>query len=431
MISTATDPKSNVFQGRENTGAATVFDSGRYDPVAFWEGRVQQAQADKDKLEQERKDKNKRLFEAIQTPSAITDIGKQQLYKLIDDGINTFADVLAAGGDIEDPTTDAGKKYMKWQAGLKQVAALDKAVSEYDAALIKSYTTNPDKYEQDAFEDYLKRRDAVTTLEEAYQIQREGTALVPFADIDAPLEAISIEPAYDIEYDKQGNIVKFDPVFDEERLKAQIDMAMTRPEYSRSVKKVENLVNQNKSYASPYEYYKARVIDEAKRKSQFVKPAAPKSDGLDIMFSGNTYMKGNWRARAYNEDGQVGVALDKTGGETNVVPPIRFELKDDTGAPIERDATIDKIYKDGDGYKARVKYEVKDGGGLLGGAPRTREVTAIIDMTEANWAKLETESLLTKEEVIGLINKQGGSKKQKASTTTKTTTSGQKPSIYE
>jgi hypothetical protein len=414
MITTATDAKNLVFGGREGSGAAQVFDSGRFDPVEYSRRAVERQRLANEKLDTERKDRNRRLFDFTQEVSPTTNKGREELYGLMNTGIDALAEMIASGQDPEDPTSEAGKYNMKWQTEVRNKASLDKIVGQADMAVRQAYRSNPDKYDSEAMETYLKGINEATDLQSLYEFQRTAQPLVPVVNIDAPLGGFTVKPKQILEYDPSTSKYIVTPSFDPTALDNEAKAIAANPVNKREVDKVNKMIAEGQlPYKSAEDFYKERYLAQFAEQDKFARQSSGSSrDG--VTFTNNGIAVNGWRGTAYVAgDGKIGVAIDREGGADEPSQPMYIVVD---GKKIT--AAVTDIIDNGDGtYKAKYAYN-KVIPATNFQPEKEEEVKGEVLVDDENWGNFSSATGFSKSDILGLINKNKPKGAKKAAATT-------------
>lgn len=152
----ALTPGSYVPQGQVGTGAAYVHEikdrSGYLDALA--------KAAEKQRLEQEKQIAKVKGFDY----GVVTDpVMKEHIQKKYKEGLTTFAQIVAAGGDVNSVTTPEGIAFSAWTNQIKDEADTAKLAESKLSTLRASYNANPDKFDTDLVQAAISEYNEATT----------------------------------------------------------------------------------------------------------------------------------------------------------------------------------------------------------------------------------------------------------------------------
>lgn len=152
----ALTPGSYVPQGQVGTGAAYVHKikdrSGYLDALA--------KAAEKQRLEQEKQIAKVKGFDY----GVVTDpVMKEHIQKKYKEGLTTFAQIVAAGGDVNSVTTPEGIAFSAWTNQIKDEADTAKLAESKLSTLRAAYNTNPDKFDTDLVQAAISEYNEATT----------------------------------------------------------------------------------------------------------------------------------------------------------------------------------------------------------------------------------------------------------------------------
>lgn len=152
----ALTPGSYVPQGQVGTGAAYVHEikdrSGYLDALA--------KAAEKQRLEQEKQIAKVKGFDY----GVVTDpVMKKHIQEKYKEGLTTFAQIVAAGGDVNSVTTPEGIAFSAWTNEIKDEADTAKLAESKLSSLRTAYTANPDKYDTDLVQAAISEYNDATT----------------------------------------------------------------------------------------------------------------------------------------------------------------------------------------------------------------------------------------------------------------------------
>ena len=152
----ALTPGLYVPQGQVGTGAAYVHQikdrSGQIEAIA-------QA-AEKQRVNQEKQIAKLKGFDygKVVDPKM-----KEYISKKYKDGLTTFAQVVAANGDINNTATEEGIAYSTWQNQIKDEADTAAIAEANKERFLISYSTHPELYDTDIASAVLEDYEAATT----------------------------------------------------------------------------------------------------------------------------------------------------------------------------------------------------------------------------------------------------------------------------
>jgi hypothetical protein len=385
----ATDPKSGVYQGRENTGEATVFNSGNFDPVSFHARRAEVARMESERLREEKKKKlaNMNLLENYNPASQE---GSKEIYKTFGDASKAFAEAAAQGLDFEDPTLPIGQQWIQLQGELKAKIAGDKQVNDWLTQGMEVFTRNVGKYDQEVFQQTYDAAQKAPTIAERVKIMQTMPLLSPDYDPNLLLKQIKIKPniAVDrIDGGKRVKVVTYSP----EAIQTQIALIKENPENKPYLDKYEKDLASGKR-TIPFD----QLVESELKKQEYISESfAPQprasSGGIDITFGNGSLATDYWQltmADQNNPDSEVVLSSSggKTAGQQNPAITVEGVVK---GKPNERVPAQVSGFKPNpnmpSGYEMTVTFEALDTEG------RMSKFTKTVDMTEFNKTNLFAE----------------------------------------
>jgi len=152
----ALTPGLYVPQGEVGTGAAYVHKikdrSGQIEAIA--------KAAEKQRVEQE---KQMAKLKGFDYGKVVDPKMKEHISKKYKDGLTTFAQVVAANGDINNTATEEGIAYSTWQNQIKDEADTAAIAEANKERFLISYSTHPELYDTDIASAVLEDYEAATT----------------------------------------------------------------------------------------------------------------------------------------------------------------------------------------------------------------------------------------------------------------------------
>ena len=276
MISTAgTDPRSGVFQGRQGTGEATVFNSGNFDPVNMWQRRYEQARVDDAKRVEEKKKKLANL-DLLKDYVPQREEFSKAIYETFDKGIDAYADAMAQGHDPFDMSTDLGRSFVKFRGELAGMAQAEQSVVDKITAAKKAMDTSPEKYDVDVFAETMREYEAAPDWKSKAEVLATKPLLAPQIDYLEPIEAIKefIKPNIVIR-DIDGQTRVEEEKYDVDRLAEVTQSVLALPQFQKFKAKYDK----DPTASMPYEQF---IM------SKFIPVSKEKKNPSGNPFGGNT-----------------------------------------------------------------------------------------------------------------------------------------------
>jgi hypothetical protein len=152
----ALTPGLYVPQGQVGTGAAYVHQikdrSGQLEAIA--------KAAEKQRVDQE---KQMAKLKGFDYGKVVDPKMKEHISKKYKEGLTSFAQIVAKGGDINNTATDEGIAYSTWQNQIKDEADTAALAEVNKERFLTSYSTHPELYDTDIASAVLEDYEAATT----------------------------------------------------------------------------------------------------------------------------------------------------------------------------------------------------------------------------------------------------------------------------
>lgn len=388
-------PKSAVFGGQEGSGEAQIFKSNGFDPVAFAARNVERARLDKQRLDDERKAKTARVYGRLSKVTPSTEKGAEQIYRFSDELATTMAEMMAKGLDPEDMSTEAGRTLMKGEQKLRYLAAADKEAQDLFDAARKTYATQIDKYDPDTMDSFMDAFENAGTIEERLEVIKTKPMLSPYYNPEELVGQMKIvEPNRYVRKDQKNEFVT-EFRYDEDRLGRAADVLIEKPENKPYVDKIQSQIDsgQIQSAKTVKEYLmNMRRTETPPLEETYRNDPQPRQGNTFVLNGNSLFSPTGWSATAYNEEGVLGVVLDRKGGDSQPKPPVN--ILNNSNEQVE--ATTDRIFfKDGKWF---LQYSYPDPD------KKTDTVVEEREMTSSDWATVGGETQFSASDLKGVIN---------------------------